>query len=63
MTSTQSPSQLAKHHGAKSLKALADWVGKPSSTLINWHRDSPKLFLCVCLGYSVTAKGADDGQP
>lgn len=44
------PSQTAKHYGCKSLKEVADLTDQSVQTLINWHRDKPKLFKAVCIG-------------
>lgn len=45
----QSPSQQCKQAGLKSLAELVRASGVSEQTLINWHRDKPKLFeLLIC---------------
>lgn len=44
------PSQQAKAAGLKSLAAVSDISGVSVQTLINWHRDKPKLFGLVLAG-------------
>jgi hypothetical protein len=50
-------SELAKAYGAKNLKVVAGYYGKPPQTLINWHRDSPLLFQAVCMTYVAVTEG------
>lgn len=45
-----SPSRKVKAAGFRSLKEVAEAVGRPVQTLINWHRGNPKLFNAVLDG-------------
>lgn len=44
------PSQQAKTAGLKSLSQVSELSGVSVQTLINWHRDKPRLFDIVLLG-------------
>ena len=44
------PSQQCKAAGLKSLAELVEATGTSEQTLINWHRDKPKLFDVVIAG-------------
>ena len=44
------PSMQAKAAGHNSLAALSRSVDVSVQTLINWHRNKPKLFNAVCRG-------------
>ena len=45
-----SPSNVAKRHGCKSLAEIARVTKQSEQTLINWHRNKPELFEVVCVG-------------
>ena len=44
------PSEQCKAAGLKSLAELVEATGTSEQTLINWHRDKPKLFDVVIAG-------------
>ena len=44
------PSQQAKELGCKSLKEVSVMTGVSEQTLINWHKNKPKLFKIVLIG-------------
>ena len=44
------PSQQCKQAGLKSLAELVDTTATSEQTLINWHRNKPKLFAVVIAG-------------
>lgn len=62
------PSQQAKAAGLKSLSQVRDMLGTSESgqpivslqTLINWHKNKPKLFNAVILGCA-KVKQFEDG--
>ena len=43
-------SELAKQHGLKNLKQVAELTEQSNRTLNNWHKDKPLLFEIVLLG-------------
>ena len=44
------PSEKCKAAGMNSLKEVAEMTGKHEGTIINWHRNEPKLLDIVLLG-------------
>ena len=44
------PSEQCKQAGLKSLAELQRVSGESKQTLINWHKNKPKLFSLVLLG-------------
>lgn len=50
----QKPSDVAKELGAVSLANVVKVTGVNLNTLINWHKDKPRLFKAVCLGVANT---------
>lgn len=44
------PSEQCKKAGLKSLAELCEITGVSEQTLINWHRNKPKLFAVVIAG-------------
>ena len=54
------PSECAKSAGLKSLSQISEITGISSHTLINWHRDRPKLFKVVLAGCVVIKKSKDE---
>lgn len=45
-----SPSQIAKAEGLKSLAQVSEFTGVSVQTLINWHKNKPRLFDVVVIG-------------
>jgi hypothetical protein len=45
-----SPSEQCKEAGLKSLAEVSSITGVSVQTLINWHKDKPKLFDVVIVG-------------
>jgi hypothetical protein len=43
-------SEAAKAANLKSLKQVSELTGQSNQTLINWHKDKPKLYRVVLLG-------------
>lgn len=54
------PSEQAKKHGLKSLTEITVITGVLKRTLINWHKNKPKLFECVCVGAAEIKKTGND---
>ena len=52
------PSEQCKAAGLKSLAELVRIIGVSEQTLINWHRNKPRLFACVIAG-AVVIKAAN----
>jgi hypothetical protein len=52
------PSQQCKAAGLKSLAELVKISEVSEQTLINWHRDKPKLFKLVLAGAFLEKHGA-----
>lgn len=50
MGSVMTPSEQAKILGLDSLAELVRLSMVSEQTLINWHKNKPRLFECVCLG-------------
>lgn len=44
------PSEFCKSAGLKSLAELVEATATSEQTLINWHRNKPKLFAVVVAG-------------
>lgn len=44
------PSEFVKSVGLDNLKQVADLIGKPEQTLINWHKHNFPLFEVVVYG-------------
>ena len=44
------PSEQCKEAGLKSLAELVEISGVSEQTLINWHKNKPKLFAVVVAG-------------
>ena len=56
-------SQQAKRMGLKSLTEVAQHTDTSLNTLINWHKNKPKLFNVVLLGVGtklINQENADD---
>ena len=52
-----SASVAAKKAGLKSLSQVIELSGVPRSTLIDWHRDRPRLFKIVLFGCQKVIEG------
>ena len=53
-TTVETPTAMCKAAGFKDLRALGVALGgKSVQTLINWHRDQPRLFAAVVVGAAV----------
>lgn len=50
------PSEQCHRAGLKSLTRLSEVSGQSVQTLINWHRNKPKLFELVLLGAVTSTK-------
>lgn len=44
------PSEQCKQAGLKSLDEVSKLSGQSVQTLINWHKNKPKLFMLLILG-------------
>jgi hypothetical protein len=50
MELTMTPSEQCKQAGLNSLAELVKLSTVSEQTLINWHKNKPKVFECVLLG-------------
>lgn len=50
MAYNHSPHEQYKQAGLEGLKELSEMTEQSKQTLINWHRNKYKLFVCVVAG-------------